>query len=179
MLAFSDPVHQSQTVFREVLEAMAHPGRIVELSVAPALEAVALTLFDADVEVWAPPGEPRRAWLRERCGCRLTDHPAAAAFAVISEASELPPLDAFASGTPVEPERSTTIVLAVRALRGGTRTRLRGPGISGEVAVAPQVPASFWEAWTRNASRSPLGVDVILASDTAVLALPRSAQVAG
>ena len=178
MLAFEDPVHQSQTVFRQLLDAMAHPGRIVELSVTPALEAVALALFDADVSVWTPDDEPRRGWLRERCGCRLSEEMREASFALLPAGAPVPPLDRFACGTPAEPESSATVIVGVRALRGGTRVTLRGPGIDGEVVVSPAVPPSFWKSWRENARRSPLGVDALLVSDTAVLALPRTAQVA-
>ncbi|HEX3549898.1 MAG TPA: phosphonate C-P lyase system protein PhnH [Candidatus Elarobacter sp.] len=175
-LAFADPVEASQTVFRALLDAMARPGRIVDLP-SPAIEAIALTLFDADVTVWTAPADPRRDWLRARCGCRVVDHPADAAYAVVSALSSLPPLDAFELGTPVEPERSTTIVLGVASLRGGRAAVLHGPGIDGTVKVTPRVPPSFWTRWSENARRSPLGVDVILVDDGGALALPRSAQV--
>src|SRR5262249_60143642 len=57
---FVEPVLESQRVFRRVLDAMAHPGRIVRIDsfidapvpLAPATAAVCLTLLDFETPLW-------------------------------------------------------------------------------------------------------------------------------
>mgnify|MGYP003661823468 CR=1 FL=1 len=84
---FADPVHDSQRTFRAILDAMAHPGRIVALPVRVkppkplrcAATAVALTLFDHDTPVWldttvAESGQAMD-YLRFHCGCPFVDGP--------------------------------------------------------------------------------------------------------
>src|SRR5260370_25126582 len=56
----ADPVLDSQRIFRGVLDAMSHPGRIVALAVDdaapgalyPATEAVCLALVDFETPLW-------------------------------------------------------------------------------------------------------------------------------
>ena len=60
---FDDPTHDSQTAFRAVLDAFAHPGRIQSLASAlvppdplcVATTAILLTLADRDAPVWLAP----------------------------------------------------------------------------------------------------------------------------
>ena len=185
---FADPVHDGQAVFRAVLDAMAGPGRVVDLPsrVTPpaplneAATAVCLALLDFETPLWLDEAASRAAEaLRFHCGCPVVEAPEAAAFALIADPRRMPPLDAFNPGLSAYPDRSATLILQVETLRPGAGVRLSGPGIRTGAAleVAP-VPDGFWEQVRRNHALYPRGVDLIFAAPEALAALPRSTAVA-
>lgn len=185
--AFADPMRDSQSVFRKVMEAVARPGTIADVGFAaeppegldPAAAAVALTLFDFETPVWLDPalkGAETETWMRFHCGCPLTADPAKAAFAVASAAAA-PPLSAFDQGDAKYPDRSTTLVLQIAALDGGTPVVLTGPGVNGQITVAPSgLPDGFWDQFETNSAQFQFGVDVLLVAGQALMGLPRSAR---
>src|SRR5260370_27912876 len=92
---FRDPVHDAQATFRAILDALAHPGRIVERPVAlagpapaplgDAAAAIALTLCDIDTPIWLDPGPAGCAhYLRFHCCAPLSAAPGAAHFPFLS-----------------------------------------------------------------------------------------------
>jgi len=191
---FADPVHDSQKTFRALLDAMAHPGRIVALpaKVEPpkplrcAATAVALALLDHDTPVWLDTtvAESGRAmdYLRFHCGCPFVDAPGKARFALIGDTTTLPHLGRFDAGCDTYPETSATLIVEVSGLDGGPMVTLTGPGIRDETPFAPYgLPDWFWGAWSVNNAAYPLGVDIILTCGTELAALPRSttARLAG
>jgi len=189
--AFADPVRTSQAVFRAVMDAMAHPGSIVAtggLARAPqplglAAAAVALTLFDYETPVWldaALAQSPEIAgWLRFHTGAPCAHEPHQAAFAIIADPSRMPQFDAFSQGSMEYPDRAATLVLQVERLSADAGLRLSGPGIRGSCALsAAPLPADFATRMRTNRALFPCGVDIILASDTMLAALPRSVHVA-
>ncbi len=186
---FSNPVHDAQRSFRSVLDAMARPAHCRTLPEpagipdgwTPALTALALTLFDQDTPVWLDPAVASRqaeAYLRFHCGCPLTDRKDRAAFAVIADMENAPPLHAFPIGEPQYPERSVTLIYAIESLTGGTALRWQGPGIKGSIEAAPKgLPAGFIRQWADNHALYPSGVDVILTAGSQVMCLPRSISI--
>jgi alpha-D-ribose 1-methylphosphonate 5-triphosphate synthase subunit PhnH len=187
---FADPVHDSQGVFRRLLDAFAHPGRTVEFAVdldgpaplAPATTAILLALLDHDTPLFLSDALDRpavRDFVRFHTGTRLVALPEGATFAAV-QALELLPLDRFEPGTDTYPDRSATIVVQVEALAGGAPTLWRGPGIADthEVSIA-RLPAGFWDAWRANNALFPCGVDLVFASGRAAIALPRGVRVEG
>lgn len=152
MPAFSQPVFDMQRVFRVVLDAMSRPARLCRLPVfpqsvpdglSPVLAALALTLCDGESPLWLSPGlrkDETTTWLRFHCGCPIVEEADKAAFALVADASELPPLSAFAQGVPAYPDRSATVLLAGLAFDAGTRFRGSGPGICGESTFTCTLP---------------------------------------
>ena len=184
----ADPPHDAQQLFRAVLEATAHPGRIVSLPAAPAgpgaLSAAAtaylLTLADRDTPVWLASAFDRpevRDFLRFHAGAPIVAERPEAAFAVL--AMETPrPFDGFNLGTDAYPHRSATLIVEVADLRGGPTRHWRGPGIDGRAAVAVAGLADdFWQDWAANHGLFPCGVDVAFTAGTELCALPRSIAV--
>lgn len=186
---FAEPVLAAQTAFRAVMDALANPGTIRTLGVAPGspdglpvgLAAVALTLCDHDSPLWLDPGLAERdgidAWLRFHTGAPLVTDPVAADFALVADAAALPPLDRFALGSDQYPDRSTTIVLAVSALSGGDALTFKGPGIRDAVTLAPQgLPSGFARQWRDNRALFPRGVDLLLVCGSDIIGLPRTSR---
>src|SRR5215467_2917750 len=188
--AFADPVLSAQATFRAILDAMAQPGSLQPLGVAlsppPPLNkgaaAVALTLCDQDTPVWLD-AELRASvsvceWLAFHCGCPLVDDPATAAFAFAARPAKVPAFETFNIGTADFPDRSTTIVLQVDTLWSEKGLVLSGPGIRDRSTLsAAPLPGDMRDRLVRNRSLFPQGIDLVLATNGAVAALPRSLRV--
>ena len=179
---FADPVADAQACFRAVLQAMAHPGRIVAVDgsvcppvpLAPATAAVMLTLVDAETPVWlAPDVQAAEDWVRFHCGAPSAG-PGDAAFAVCLELSAL---EAFHWGSFEGPETSTTIILQRPDLDAGPLLRIGGPGLREPTNVRLGLPDGFADAWQSNHAAFPRGVDIIVCSGRRIAALPRSLHV--
>jgi alpha-D-ribose 1-methylphosphonate 5-triphosphate synthase subunit PhnH len=185
---YADPVIDSQGTFRAVLDAVAHPGRIVTAGatltppppLAPAAAATALTLFDFETPVWVDTtiGDEAREWLAFHTGAPLVDDVARAGFAIVADMRQLPALEAFDRGTDEYPERSATLVLQVEGLETGVGVRLTGPGILDETfLLARRIPDGLWKSLRENHTLFPRGVDVLLVAGTRLVALPRTTRV--
>lgn len=183
-----DPVYDAQRIFRRLMDAMARPGRIVDIDadVVPpvqgleGLSAIALTLLDFETPVYLPrneTGEAMSGWLRFHCGCSVTTDPQEAAFAILS-VNDLLPISAFNPGDPKYPDRSTTLLLACPSLDAGKPISLTGPGIKETAIIAPSgIPEGFWQEVMTDRSRFQLGVDIILGTGNAVIGLPRTTRI--
>jgi alpha-D-ribose 1-methylphosphonate 5-triphosphate synthase subunit PhnH len=180
-----------QAVFRAVMDAMAHPGRVNALAALPAAwpaplnggaAAVALCLVDFETPVWLDDmarDSDAAAWLRFHTGTRITGEPREAAFAFVTDTERAPDFEAFALGSLDYPDRSTTFVLQVEAFGNGAPRRLAGPGIEGAaVFAASPLPCDFDARLAANRALAPRGADFIFASASAVAALPRSTRLA-
>ncbi len=184
---FDDLVMDSQRSFRALLGAMARPGNPVTLDCAPdapepmlpAAGAACLTLLDLDTPLWlgaqARESEALRRYLAFHCGCPLVEQPAEAAFALVVDPLTMPPLSAFGQGTAEYPDRSTTVIIQVRALHVEGQALLRGPGIANSQRFdATPLSLDFWDQVRANHETFPLGVDLLFATADRVAALPRS-----
>ncbi len=186
---FGDPVHESQRAFRAALEALSRPGQIVPLGAAVegvalhgAMAHLLLSLCDEETPVWWQQDTPEQLqtlqWLRFHTGAPLSATPAGAAFAVLTAALPLPPLDRFASGSPESPEQSATLLIEVPSLEAGPATQWSGPGLRDTKAVCiAGLPAGFWAQWQTNHALFPQGVDIIFCCADRALGLPRSTRV--
>jgi alpha-D-ribose 1-methylphosphonate 5-triphosphate synthase subunit PhnH len=184
---FANPVLASQAVFRTVMEAMARPGSVAEISAAVtppaplgiAAAALALTLLDFEAPVWLDPtlaAAPEvDGWIRFHTGAPRTADSASAAFAFIANPAAMPGFEAFGRGSIEYPDRSTTLVLEVETLTEHDAFTLSGPGIkrSRSLAAAP-LPADFAERMAANRALFPRGVDIVLTCGRRLAALPRS-----
>jgi len=187
---FQRPALEAQRIYRRLLDAMALPGRLQDLSEAPeaptgfarAMAGIALTLLDFETPVWLDPSlrsAEAEAWLRFHCNCPFVEDPKAAAFALVIDAAVMPRFDAFNEGDARYPDRSTTIIVQVASLRDGAVVALEGPGIDGSIEVAPTgLPPAFWQQVADNGREFQLGVDLMVVDEEAVLGLPRTVRVA-
>ena len=187
---FTDPVLQSQTVFRAVMDALANPSTIQKVSTAVSipqpltaeLASVALTLCDHDTSIWLDQKLAGQASVLEylgfHAGATVVEQPGRANFAFATAADQLPAFEQFNLGTQEYPDRSTTIVLAVAALTGGAELSVRGPGIKGHGHISPVgLPGDFLAQWAANRELFPRGIDLLLVAPGQVMGLPRSARI--
>lgn len=185
---FPDPVLDSQRTFRQVLDAMAHPGRVIPLDakiqvprpLQAATAAVCLTLLDYETSLWMDLDEKSDAagWLRFYCGCPLVHSPSAARFGLISREYGNPPLGQFNSGQDEFPEQSATLIIQVSGFTSGSGRFLRSPGVERFERLEVQgLPDDFWVAWHLNQRLYPLGVDVLFTAISTLVALPRTTEV--
>jgi len=176
---FADPARDGARAFRQVLDAMAHPGRIVTLAgpsaPPPCSDAAAtalLTLVDSTTPLHlagAHDCAALRAWVAFHLGAPLCA-PQDAAFALGSWPA-LGLLTAYPQGTPEYPDRSATLIVECPDLRNAG-TRLTGPGIETEAWLSlPDVAAL-----QANAAQFPLGCDLLFTSGQRLAALPRSTK---
>lgn len=185
--AFPDPVMAAQSTFRAVLNATARPGTVARLEqplsaprpLSAGAGAIALTLCDQDTPVWLDTNLRSSPdvveWLRFHTGARIVDNPGMATFALVTAPHALPAFDRFSLGTPEYPDRSTTIVLQVESLQRGQGFVLTGSGIRHEqhIRVTP-LPNDLAERLAANRRLFPRGIDLLLATETDMMALPRS-----
>ena len=188
---FAEPVLDAQRCFRRLLDAMAHPGRPVEIEVAvepppglaPAAAALCLTLLDGESPLWLDPAEASedaRAYLRFHCGCPLVEDGRRASFALLAgtAGAALPDFSRFAEGDDLAPESSTTLILQVEAFQEDGPLRLSGPGIDGvrPLGIEP-LPQGFLEAWRSNGALYPCGLDLIVVCGSRLVGLPRTTRI--
>lgn len=177
-----DPVFDSQRVFRCVLQATAHPGKLFALPPTGAVpwEALALALLDHEVTYCVAGAESREGGDRvaRLTGSRISPLPDAD-LAVFPGDSGGNVLD-LGRGTLERPEAGATAIYAVDHLSnaGPLTLKLSGPGVPGERTLGVD-GLSAEEAAAIRASRAgyPLGVDVYLVDGAGQLAgLPRSTR---
>lgn len=176
---FASPAVDAAHAFRAVLDAMAHPGRLVTLNgpAAPAPCSLAacgalLTLADATTPLHlagAHDCKGMRNWVAFHLGAPLVG-PSEAVFA-LGTWDALGPLAAYPQGVPDYPDRSATLIVEMADLQAHD-TRLTGPGI--EDAAYLSLPDT--DALRENASRFPLGLDFLFTCGAQLAALPRTTK---
>ena len=186
---FADKVLSAQSTFRSVMDAMARPGTVQQVVASagtpgPMMRgtaAIALTLFDHDTPIWldARMSETSEVakWLKFHSGAPVLDDPSVCHFALIGNGSALPDLSRFSFGTNEYPDRSTTLILQVDSLKHGSAFELRGPGIDGTALLRAMIePVDLFERLAINETLFPRGIDVVLVSGEAIVAIPRTAR---
>ena len=183
-----DPVRDAQGIFRSVLDAMAHPGRVVTVPSAleppaplsPATAAVCLTLLDFETPLWLDPTARTPEvleYLRFHCGVPICEARTEAAFSVLTDALRLPPLGSFQAGSDEYPDRSTTVIVQVAQIIEGIGRRLTGPGIDGERWLALEgVSGRIWGMLQENGGLCPRGIDVLVTAGSQLVGLPRTTR---
>ncbi|MEQ9694990.1 phosphonate C-P lyase system protein PhnH [Shimia sp. SDUM112013] len=177
---FTDAPIEAAFAFRQIMNVMAKPGEIRDLSgaVPPvplsiAAGIVLLTLCDPETPIHLA-GEVDckavRDWIAFHIGAPVTHKPDAI-FAIGSWQALLPLAD-FPIGTPEYPDRSATLIVECERLAPEGAV-LRGPGIKEHSALSLPDTQAFQE----NASLFPLGLDFFFTAGAQVAALPRTTQV--
>ena len=187
---FSDPVQDSQQTFRAILDAIAHPGRIVttDNTLSPprplnlASAAVCLTLLDFETTLWTDLKSHAKGtgWLRFHCGCSVVPDPSEAVFALITRNDTMPPVNKFNTGNDESPESSATLIIQTRGLSSSDGMRLTGPGIETFSTLKVEgLTKRFWQDRQSRFEMFPLGADIVFTCENRLAALPRTVKVEG
>lgn len=167
-----------QQIYRALLDAMSHPGRVVPMvceSKARTSTAVLATLLDAEVSLADPDGMlDEGEWPMLQA---INSKAEVADYILCSGAN--PPDFQPKLGTLPSPEMSATLLVLVDSLMLGDMSfHLSGPGVDGTTECFVTGLDSEWltrrNSWV---SAFPLGIDLLLIDDKAVMALPRTAKV--
>ena len=193
---FNDPVHDSQRVFRDALQALSHPGEVAELiphaeipeKAQPSAAVMLLALLDADSSLWLSPtiaASDAAHWIVFHTNCTLVKDPAQADFAWLHSMNEMPALTSFNQGSDEYPELSTTCLLNLedfddQAYSAHSLT-LQGPGISGTSqlrlkSLSVSQIENFVGQWCANNQQFPKGVDFFLCGTHQIAGLPRTTK---
>jgi len=184
---FHSETVDSQTVFRAVLDAMANPGKIMEMpieidspkGIAPAAGAVLMTLLDFETPLWSNLEHDSDGiqWLRFHTGAPFTRAKKNAAFALCTDYDQLGDPEDFDLGTIESPQESTTLIVHTRGIDERATLRLSGPGIQTHTHLKlTGVPHKFFQQRAKLFDTYPLGVDMIFVCDTIFVAIPRTTR---
>lgn len=190
---FSNTALGSQSVFRAVLRALSQPGdpvAILQDAQVPATghaaaAALLLALLDSECTLWLSPqlaASKAGQWLRFHTGCVLVDTSKAAQFIWVAAGDAMPALTGLPYGSDDYPDQSATCVIDVAALAPTVPDAgawcLTGPGIHGAQHLhVAGLPEDFAAQWTGNRNAFPRGVDVVLATATHIVGLPRTTRI--
>ena len=183
---FADRVHDAQTAFRSVLDALSRPGRsfsigspVQGLPLGPAMAHLLLALTDESTPVWWQFNESIGAsWLRFHTSAPAVREPNTAAFAVVVDTGCIPPLNTLSVGSVESPERSTTLLVEVPSLHEGPDVEWRGPGIEDlQIVRIAGLQDDFWTQWQANHAVFPQGIDIVFTCGNAAIGLPRTTRV--
>jgi alpha-D-ribose 1-methylphosphonate 5-triphosphate synthase subunit PhnH len=186
---FADKVLSAQSTFRSVMDAMARPGSVQQAiasvgtpgSIMRGTAAIALTLFDHDTPIWLDSRMSETSevakWLKFHSGAPVVEDSSICSFALIGNGTVLPDLSRFAFGTNEYPDRSTTLILQVESLTQGRAYELCGPGIDGTATLRATIePKDLFGRLAINETLFPRGIDVVLVSGEAMVAIPRTTR---
>lgn len=193
----SDSIRATTQTFRTVLDALAWPGTIRQLTASPTLDqtetpghpwtiAVLLMMVDHEVSLAVEPAEGADVlaeFVQRRTRAAIVS--AEAADVVVVDADSLDPdlPSAIRRGSLQYPDDSATLIVQLRSLDQDAPRSLRlvlaGPGIDGERELRlPGIPAGFLQARAEAVSRYPMGIDLHFVDDAGrVVGLPRSTRV--
>lgn len=180
----------SQAVFRSALQALSHPGRLIDIAHCaqvpePAHSAAALFLLamlDTDCTLWLSPALAKskaRLWLHFHTGCQVVKDASHAQFLWVAQGDVMPALASLAQGSEEYPDQSATCVIEVAAMsttrKNSLNWSLQGPGIESQNRInVAGLDADFVRQWTENHERFPRGVDVFISAPNQLVGLPRT-----
>ncbi|WP_085906889.1 phosphonate C-P lyase system protein PhnH [Kiloniella majae] len=185
---FDNPVFDATAIFRTILDAMSHPGTVIETPIKcespsklnSSAASVLLALADMDTTIWlSPETECSNVadYLRFHTGCSLTKNSNHCDFAVLNGMEGPDQIANLPIGTAENPDRSATLIIAVDHFNAEQKAVLSGPGIKTTSELSPSpLNSKLWGWMKDNRNYFPCGIDVIFASPTHICALPRSSE---
>lgn len=187
----ADLAVQNQQVFRELVQALAYPGKKVSLKVEdefsgellPETMAILLALLDGEVTYHiAGHDQTASQELQFRTLARPADVAAADYIVVpLDQADQAATIiQQSKKGTLLDPNLSATLIIECHSLTAAGDLSWSGPGIKGTVPMSVSGSEHWLAARAAAVSEFPLGVDILLVGqDGGVVGLPRTTKVEG
>ncbi|MDD9266743.1 phosphonate C-P lyase system protein PhnH [Paenibacillus sp. GCM10023248] len=191
-----DRVHDIQTAYRRVVDAMARPGTIADLSeeaakldgvqgCLPATFLLAQMLLDTEVtfKVVSEREKETAYWLSQLTYAKEAALEEADFIFVLQDASPeclLQAIEAAKVGELKDPHSSSTVIVESAGVAGGgTKLRFTGPGIQSSAAAQLAIGGDEWiDARAERNAEFPLGLDLMFTDAShRLLAVPRTTQV--
>lgn len=189
-----DVVHDTQEVFRRLLDCMARPGEVATLGeVADRIEytvpcfsstfLVALTVLDSEVSFHVLSDTPQsmEALFTRHTHAKKRSLNEADFIFVTADCPEAVLIDALSQakkGTLLDPHTSATFVMECASFLDGNSKELQGPGIKDKTLLPLELSSKILSTRQACNTEYPLGVDLILTDDSQKLAcLPRTTVV--
>ncbi|MFC0525115.1 phosphonate C-P lyase system protein PhnH [Pontibacillus salicampi] len=192
-----DSVHDTQHIFRELVEATSRPGTIAELTsyvegLSPSVTfskpmiGLALTLLDQEVTFHVQAENVKRIqeyihW--HTFSQAMEESEADYVFVSILESSRIASfMKHLKRGTLYQPHQSATLFIQVKDFKDGAdadKFILSGPGIKDSTSIVVNGLDEEWiDARNEAVQEYPLGIDVCLVSEQGELvALPRTTKI--
>lgn len=166
-----------QRIFRALMEAMARPGTVHDLSPwlggAAAWRGVLASLLDAKTSL----ADCHQLLDRHDWPLLQADQEEPAAADYLLCQGNLPPTMTAKCGSLASPDQSATVVLHLDSLGAGSNCLgLRGPGIKGSQTLPVTGLDARWHAWRQQHLSFPLGIDMILVDQQNIAAIPRTTR---
>lgn len=194
-----DIVHNTQTIYRKLLDCMARPGKVEnifdvtksldnESRISPMLEALALTLIDREVSYAFLPN-------LDTAGKRYIQWKTFSVEQSISEADYifiqglLPDeeisqvMKQVKRGTLADPHVSATLIICVKEISKmaevGRKLSLEGPGIKDKTTIHVAGLSATWINERKEVNKEfPIGVDMIFVTEMGdMIAIPRTTRI--
>ena len=169
-----------QALFRRILDVAARPGQTADLSDLlddrPAALAALATFCDNTqmlADLTGALSDTDLAFLDVRTA------PVEQVGFILARGADAPRFTPRL-GTLDAPEGGATIVVIVDSLTAGTPLTLTGPGIAAQALLSPSGLVPGWlDARAGWCADFPMGVDLVLADQTRLAVLPRTAKIKG
>ncbi|MFZ4453056.1 phosphonate C-P lyase system protein PhnH [Salibacterium aidingense] len=190
-----DLVHDSQLIYREMLEAVSRPGTISNIKtvltklpdspVNPGLIGMALTILDGETSFAVVPESSKlSSYIQQKTGSRVetldqADYILMYDLSLVPSFSEV--IETIKKGTLIDPHDSATLLIQVKSFSAtnGAPYILSGPGIASEYQVPIEGLPENWEKTRQRAIKEfPLGIDFFFVSQAAeILSIPRTTRI--
>lgn len=172
-----DPVADTQQTFRAMVDAMSRPGTIHTVPAGPADHAVVITLVDNEVTFHTADESLSSALAAAN---RLTAAPIDEADIIHLGNQRAVSLDDANQGTLKEPSDGATVIYRVEAIHETARSddtniKVCGPGVPDRRVIGVDgIPSDVLRTIADVNTAFPRGLDVVIAAEETVTAIPRS-----
>lgn len=187
----TDSAMQNQQIFRELVQALAYPGKKVTLAAEddfagdlfPETMAILFALLDGEV-TYHILGNDKTAdqelqfrTLAQKADIEIADY----IVVPLNQVDQIPAIiNQCKKGTLLDPNLSATLIIECRHLKTAGNLTWSGPGIKTTAQMSVNASENWLAARSEAVSEFPLGMDIFLVGeDGGVVGLPRTTKVEG